>query len=683
MVATDGTPTTRRAQMLLFWTSVWLAVALVGIKASYLGWPGTPEIPVNGSYLRSLAAISYLDVVFAASVLAAGLLPLLISRGRPKIMRAVSVAAVAFSAVFCFYAVVNVLLFGILGGFITYSLFQLIGNVRMLSSSVTAHLTLWNILAMAGVPLVYVAVVFATATVSARARTSRRRVMLAHAAALAAAAGWIFVGQQTYANEWVSRQERRIAENPHWVLASSWVVATRGEGIARMTEPFRDADLADFDPLGVRPALPPKARRTSALAPRAQTKAGRPPNVIFIVLESVAARWTSLNSPYDTTPHLKAESAHALIFDNAYAHIGRSSNSLAAMLLSVYPKLGFREATEEQTGLTGTSLPALFRTQGYRTAFFTPSDLRWADWNTFLAARGFDELRDASDLPCTPISSWGVEDRCMIDAMIDSIEREPARPFFLMGWTTQTHHPYEPTPGLPVLSLLREHTPDDYNLERYLNVLYETDRHLGRLFETIRSAGLADDTLIVVTGDHGQAFGFPHDSWMQGKTLYQEDVHVPLMLWSPRRFKTPARSKSIASHVDLAPTVAELAGLAAAPEWQGRSVFDAARVPRAYFYVAEDQFTLGIREDNWKYIFNLREGVDELYDLELDPIEQHNLVKDMPDHALDLRRRLAAWTEANRRHYEQAAEPHPGPAPAAGAGVVRVSDPSPATPKRN
>ena len=170
MVATDGTPTIRRAQTLLFWASVWLAVVLVGIKASYLGWPGTPAIPVNGSYLRSLAAISYLDVVFAALVWAAGLLPLLISRGRPKLMRAVSVTAVAFSAVFCFYAVVNVLLFGILGGFITYSLFQLIGNVRMLSSSVNAHLTLWNSLAMAGVPLVYVALVYAAARFSARAQ---------------------------------------------------------------------------------------------------------------------------------------------------------------------------------------------------------------------------------------------------------------------------------------------------------------------------------------------------------------------------------------------------------------------------------------------------------------------------------------------------------------------------------
>ncbi len=164
---------------------------------------------------------------------------------------------------------------------------------------------------------------------------------------------------------------------------------------------------------------------------------------------------------------------------------------------------------------------------------------------------------------------------------------------------------------------------------------------------------------------------------MQGKTLYQEDVHVPLMLWSPRRFRTGTRSKSITSHVDLAPTVAELAGLPPAPEWQGRSLFDPVRVPRAYFYVAEDQFTLGVREDNWKYIFNLREGLDELYNLDQDPTEQQNLAKAMPERALELRRRLAAWTEANRRQYDRTLQPLPA------GDVIRVSDPSPAPPKRD
>jgi arylsulfatase A-like enzyme len=205
-----------------------------------------------------------------------------------------------------------------------------------------------------------------------------------------------------------------------------------------------------------------------------------------------------------------------------------------------------------------------------------------------------------------------------------------------------------------LLNLHREPVPDDYELERYLNVLHETDRHLGRLFEAIRHAGLEEDTLIVMTGDHGQAFGYPHDSYMQGRTVYEEDVHVPLMFWFPRLYQSPMRAKTVGAQVDLAPTIADLAGVPAAPDWQGRSLFDTRHAPRAYFYVAEDHFTLGVRDSNWKYILNLREGVEELYDLDHDPTEQQNLAAAQPERCLRLRQRLAAWTESNRRQYQRA-----------------------------
>jgi arylsulfatase A-like enzyme len=106
--------------------------------------------------------------------------------------------------------------------------------------------------------------------------------------------------------------------------------------------------------------------------------------------------------------------------------------------------------------------------------------------------------------------------------------------------------------------------------------------------------------------------------------------------------------------VDLAPTIADLAGVPIAPDWQGRSLFDTGHAPRAYFYVAEDHFALGVRESNWKYIFDLREGVEELYDLDHDPTEQHNLATAQPARCARLRQRLAAWTEANRRQYQWA-----------------------------
>ena len=197
------------------------------------------------------------------------------------------------------------------------------------------------------------------------------------------------------------------------------------------------------------------------------------------------------------------------------------------------------------------------------------------------------------------------------------MDGDAQRPFFLMAWTQQTHHPYEPTPGVPMLPLSRDPVVDDYGFNRYLNVLHETDRQMSRVFEAVRRAGRQDDTLILVTGDHGQAFGYPHESFMQGRTIYDEDVRVPLLLWFPRKYSAPARATTVGSHVDLAPTIAELAGLPPAPDWQGRSLFDSERGPRAYFYVAEDEFMLGVREERWKYILNVRDGTEELFDLDL------------------------------------------------------------------
>jgi arylsulfatase A-like enzyme len=623
----------------VFWAAVWLAAVLVGIKAYYLGasprdWSGPSE------FLRALAAISYRDALFAAMAWTAGR-GALVACGSRRLWRSLtSVSFVAIAALAGIYAVVSVLVFGVFGGFPTYSLLALVGDVRMLSSSVAARMTPPVVATLIVLPLAYTLLVEAF-TRSVRPDAPRRRI--GGAIVFGSLAVWLAVGMSAFSADWSTRHDRRVADNPHWVLASSWWDVLTSDGTVRLTDRFPADLLKDFDPI--------RGNRTM--------RAGRPPNVIVIVLESVAARWTSLNGgPYDSTPVLARESARALVVQNFYAHVGRSSNSLAAMFVSAYPKLGFRDITEEYPDLPGTSLASLFRDRGYRTAFVTPSDLGWANWSAFLAQRGFGELKDIHQIACSaPISSWGVEDRCMVDSMIEFIGESRQHPFFLVGWTTQTHHPYEPTPGLPVVEMQREPVPDQWELDRYLNVLHDTDRHLGRLFDTLRRLRLDQDTLVVVVGDHGQAFGYPHDTYVQGRTMYEEDVHVPLMLWYPRLYKKGARSQVVGSHVDLAPTIADLTGLQPAPEWQGRSLFEPDRAQRAYFYVAEEQFTLGLREGPWKYIVNLREGFDELYNLDRDPDEQQNLAAAERERAALMRQRLAAWTEANRRQYDAASQP--------------------------
>ena len=636
----------------LFSAAVCLATVLVVLKASYLGVHGSFRSLNPLSDLWSLAAISHADLIFVIASWTCGRTLLAVSAGRVWAARAILTIWIVFAAIVCLYAVASVIAFGAIGGFLTQALLHQVGSARMLSSSVTAYLTPSVIVTLIGVPVSYVVVAIATAS-----RANRRRGWRRSAVVCGALAVWIAIGHHAYATDWATHYDWRIADNAPWVLAVSWWQAANAERPVRLADTFPASDLTDFEPIGLRtPRVSQRAGTRSTRSAVASARLARPINVLMIVLESVAERWTSFGRIYDTTPNLVSEASHAMLIDDFYAHVGRSSNSLAALLLSVYPKLNFRDFTEEYPRVERTSLATVFHQRGYRTAFMTPSDMSWAGWQTFLPPRGFDEVRDQHALSCSPpISSWGVEDRCLAEGLVEFIRRDPQRPFFAMGWTQQTHHPYEPSPEVPVIDLAgdREPSPDAYELNRYLNVLRETDRQLARVFDALRQAGIADDTLVVVVGDHGQAFGYPHDSYLQGRSVYEEDVHVPLLIWWPRRYPKPQRAPIVGGHVDLAPTIVDLVGLPPAPDWQGRSLFDPQRAPRAYFYVAQDEFKLALRENGWKYILDLRAGTDELYDLERDRLERHNLASEQPDRCARLRQRLAAWAEANRRQYDR------------------------------
>ena len=293
----------------LFWSAVWLALVFVGAKLAYLAARRDPGTADSGADLLSLAAITYRDVVFvigAWAIARAAMAALRLSRIASG---AVAVLFAAFAAIVSLYAIASVIAFGILGGFLTYSLLQLIGSVRMIESSVGAYLTRRVAAALVGGPLLYLAAVAASVRVRARVRAPARLGRLAPALALA----WIIVGQRTFVAEWATHYDWRIADNAPWILGSTWFQAmTTGERPVRLTDQFDAADLADFEPIGQRTAAPlaaPAARRRAA-PPRA---APRPPNVILFVLESVALRWTSFGGRYDATPVLKSEAARALV----------------------------------------------------------------------------------------------------------------------------------------------------------------------------------------------------------------------------------------------------------------------------------------------------------------------------------------------------------------------------------
>ncbi len=125
----------------------------------------------------------------------------------------------------------------------------------------------------------------------------------------------------------------------------------------------------------------------------------------------------------------------------------------------------------------------------------------------------------------------------MVDSMLKWIDRKDDQPFFAVGWTTQTHHPYQMAPGQTEQTFCDGKLPLEMpGLNQYLNCMAEDDRQIGRLIDGLKARGLDDDTLVVVTGDHGEAFGWPHDTVGHGFALYQECLNVPCLFWNPAHF---------------------------------------------------------------------------------------------------------------------------------------------------
>jgi sulfatase-like protein len=236
-------------------------------------------------------------------------------------------------------------------------------------------------------------------------------------------------------------------------------------------------------------------------------------------------------------------------------------------------------------------------------AFLSNGDMEWAGMSYVLENQGYDVVEDYRAMGGASLTSWGAEDRVLFERLIRFLD----------------------------------------DLGRYLNVLLQVDRHIGEFFRALRDRGLAEDTLVVITGDHGEAFGDPHDQRGHGFTAYQEDVNVPLILWNPRLFPGGRRLDTIGGHVDLNATIADLLCIPASGDWQGYSLFDPSRPRRAYYLASIGEYLFGVRDGKWKYIYQATSGREFLTDLTADPHELQNSADSEPDVCRELRHRVSAW----------------------------------------
>ena len=629
----------------VFWVTVFLAIALITIKATYVGissfwdWVSSPRDYLSFIYLSWVAAASRSDLLFAITTGATGAFLCGLTSSHPRVSRFVYFGFTLFGTVCLIYAIIARQAFAYFGSQLTLQLLSLSGDISQLRDSITPYLTAPVIMALIGVPLLYAGVTWTMYQVSRC--WSVRRWNTVVAAGFVGVLLWLSLGIRLTGSNWFKAQDQYIVENPHWTMLESAFLELRGARDAVLSIDFPKDDLNDFfnkDKAEERinhPSINIHELRNQPIK-----------NLIVIVLESVGSRYLSIyDNASAATPLMASETENSLIFDNYYTPVGWTAYALASILQSVHvPIKRYNTTSFSLERIPSPSIAAVLRQRGYHTAFLSAGDPHWASTGIFDAG-AFDLVKIGSQLaPDDKNSSWGVRDEHLFQAIQDFTEDQGERPFFLFAWTDQTHHPYK---------LGDEKLNDEKNpFERYLAILTEVDRYIGHLFKHLRETGLADDTLVVITGDHGEAFGKIHANNGHGFSVYDEEVRVPLMLWNPRIFSGNNRESTIGSHVSLAPTLLHLLGESPPSEWHGHSLFNHDHPSRAYFFSAAwGQYLLGIRDEEWKYIFDARRGTEELYRLADDPLEQTNVASTHPERALRLRQRLAAMLKFNETSY--------------------------------
>ncbi len=427
--------------------------------------------------------------------------------------------------------------------------------------------------------------------------------------------------------------------NPVYEFAQSWVMASWQPALFTMRATGFQAELA------------PHPDYTRLPTAHSAVK-----NVVLFVLESTPAEYLgSYGSLFGVTPNLDRWASRAAVFENIYAHAPATNKSLFSILCSTYPWISFKSESEEKPDISLPSIVGDLRRQGYATGFFSSGDLNFQSAGEFLKARGFEHVEDYTQRKNSRTifrsEKWpflnGSDDISTAESLAGWLEQQhrAARPVFGMLWTNMTHYPYFTD------SILHRFGTDENLLNRYLNALHVGDRAFATLMQALEKAGIADETLVVVAGDHGEAFG-RHNQLSHAGGIYEENCHVPLMLINSKLFKGQ-RYAIVGGLVDIAPTIMDILGRPASEEWQGRSLFSDHRTNRTYFFSPWADYLFGYRDGNIKFLYNASRDQYEIYDLSRDPEEEINIVADQRGQIGQRVSRLAGWVQYQDRLFRR------------------------------
>lgn len=356
--------------------------------------------------------------------------------------------------------------------------------------------------------------------------------------------------------------------------------------------------------------------------------------MVLVSLESTAASYLRpFGAADDPMPHLTELARQSILFENAYAVYPESIKGLYSVLCSSYPAIHTSPETYEHVPCD--SLGEKLAQSSYRTGLFHSGRFGYLGMESIVRRRGFDVLEDAGQIGGDHHSSFGVDEPSTVKRILAWLDSLPAGDrFFVTYLPIAGHHPYA-TPGPGPF-------PQDNARGCYLNSLHYADDALGLLIDGLRERRLDENTLWVIFGDHGEAFGQHEGNFGHTLSVYEENVHVPFFIASRGLTTRQVRVQEAASLLDVAPTVLDLLGLALPSSYQGESLLTS-RARMALFFTDYTLGLLGLRDDRWKFIHEMDSGRSKLFDLLGDPAERFDLSSQRVDLVAAYRAHLLRW----------------------------------------
>jgi arylsulfatase A-like enzyme len=443
-----------------------------------------------------------------------------------------------------------------------------------------------------------------------------------------------------------------------------------------------------------------------------------PPNVLLITVDALRADHIgACGNDWIVTPWMDLLARTSAAFCTAYPQQPQTNPSLASLFTSTYPAVhGVRVHMVDRLPDSFDTLAEILQRAGYTTAAVIPwTSLEPAfsgfhqGFHTYEAfvenepetlknpataalagiyRRVTDQIAVGSAVESVLGMRQGTE--AQIDgradvtavATVNWLANRPASPFFLWVHFFDPHYPWtppEPWDGLydqgytgrydgsmGFIYEMREGTfaPDARDVE-YLRALYASevsyaDHYIGQVLGYMAQEGILDNTIVVLTADHGEALGergtaWPAgDYWLHGDDLYEPGTRMPLIIHDPRRRATRAVPQVPVQAVDVMPTVLDLIGLPTPPQAQGKSLSsildgtDTGVDRTAVVTLTDDAVTAIIAADGWKLHMARQTGARELYYLPTDPSERNDLSRTYPAQVNALVARLDAWAQANQ-----------------------------------